>query len=146
MSGYDCECGTSVTEFWFEETRTARKEHECGECKTIIPVGTRYSRTVGKDSDWGFWSFIMCLDCQELWNQLHNAYDEAQQELCRCFGKLEELCHEALDLDTKCYPFVQRLVKKGFLNEDDICPGSTLREEWFNLRYNDPRQVVLEFT
>lgn len=137
MSERGCDCETSVTKFWREERRTARKEHECGECNAIIPIGTRYLRTVGR-ADWGFWSFVMCLDCHELWGELYGVYGEAREELCQCLGRLQELCHEALDLDTKCYPFVQRLVQKGFLDEEDACPGSTL-----TCAVYDPRQLEL---
>lgn len=135
----DCDCETHGPKFTYEERRTSRKERQCGECKAVISVGTRYLRLIGKDSDREFWSFVMCLDCNDLWDELYEVYAENGEKFCECLGKLQELCHEALDFDTQCYHFVQRLVEKGFLNEGDVCPGSTLTRVF----HADPDQLEL---
>ncbi len=51
----------------FERTETpvARKVYRCGECREPIPVGTRYSKTVGKwDGD--LLTLRQCLMCSEI--------------------------------------------------------------------------------
>ncbi len=53
------------TDFYTEKVVTARKAHECCECRDVIPVGARYERVVGKwDGDFG--TFETCLVCVEI--------------------------------------------------------------------------------
>lgn len=44
---------------------TARKEHRCGECDEIIPIGAKYERT---DGLWGcsWQTYKTCLSCVEI--------------------------------------------------------------------------------
>jgi len=139
----ECDCESSVTEFYRFEQRTARKQRECGECKAAIPIGTRCVYLVGKDSDWGFWDFVMCFECDELWMELGNVYYTATgKAFCRCLGKLHELIQEALDLEhIRCYPFIERLVKRGIITLEQACPGAALTIEVFH----DERQFELTF-
>jgi len=53
-------------EFIYEETRKARKEHNCCECGRIISRGEKYEHTTGK------WdridTFKTCIDCLSIRN------------------------------------------------------------------------------
>lgn len=68
MAGCDvCIGGYSdePAEFFHEENRKARKNHECSECGRIIKKGETYQRCTGKN-DGEFWDFVTCLLCAEI--------------------------------------------------------------------------------
>mgnify|MGYP001597593723 CR=1 FL=1 len=139
----DCGCETAMNEFWDEREQTARKPHECGECHVGIPVGARYAYLVGKDYGEDLWSFAMCLACRELWREFEAALeDNLSRDYCRCLGQLRELVVEAFSDDRiRCYPVLAKLVAKGWLDPEDVCPGA----EWL-VPFRDERQLKLALT
>lgn len=55
---------TKMIEFIHGEMHKARKEHYCEYCLSIISIGDKYKRTVGKDSG-EFFSYALCERCAE---------------------------------------------------------------------------------
>lgn len=53
----------------FSNTTTpkARKEHQCCECREVIPIGATYEKTVG-NWDGNFETYLTCLSCVEIRN------------------------------------------------------------------------------
>jgi hypothetical protein len=67
-------------EFCNEETRTARKEHKCSQCKNIIYPKEKYRYIVGKwngDLNW----FKRCFKCDELLKWVISETEEYQYAL-----------------------------------------------------------------
>lgn len=85
-----CYCDMSDgPEFYVEYERTARKEHHCYECESIIEKGEKYLICAGK-WDGEVRSYKICDFCQK-------AYSVALQDFseeCICFGHLWEVIAE----------------------------------------------------
>lgn len=98
-----------------QEERQARKDHQCGECGSIIPKGARYYYRCGKwQPDVGsayFWNTRTCLQCEEDWTEFCSILGQAEQSMC-CIqhGELATRISEALDYGwiEENHPLVQR--------------------------------------
>ena len=101
------ECGVSFgsdygddNELYVETWRTARKPHECGECKQTIQPRSRYLRVVGKN-DGRMWTFTLCEPC----NTILHEFTEGSWE----FGSLWENFEETWASGTPLQPCLNRL-------------------------------------
>ena len=74
---------------WSAYTRTARKEHECCECRETIQPGDTYHVFNGYYDCWLV--FKTCRKCQELRNGLRSRVDYPEEI---CFGDLHEWLRE----------------------------------------------------
>lgn len=111
----ECPCDHTYVVFSRQETRTARKEYQCGECGQAISNGARHFYWAGRvverfGSGDSFGSFRMCLQCQADWDTITELLPS--DELCLCYGELESNIDAALDGDhiTEDHPLVQRWV------------------------------------
>ena len=69
------------------KTPTARKEHQCCECPTVIKKGERYVRSSGLWED-DFLEFKQCQNCADIFNACTNEMrgdDNEPHFTCLCF-------------------------------------------------------------
>lgn len=103
---------------------TARKDHECCECKKTIKKGQRYQRFDGfwdsweKDIQSGYESYKTCLECELNWREILELLGE---ESSHVFSQLEETIKDAFNngLLNRKSPLVQKWLKT-FLKERDV--------------------------
>lgn len=74
-----------LPEFYEAIERTARKSHDCVECRTPIPPGEKYLRCVGKWS-FGLESYAQHAACAEACMFIR---DNLNSHECIAFGELE---------------------------------------------------------
>ncbi len=91
-------CNNDRPEFYEEERRVARKNHECQECHAEIPSGSKYLRWAGKIG-YEFISFKLCQRCEQNWEELSDAVYDAVGEACLCYGLLKDKISEAMEND-----------------------------------------------
>ncbi len=128
-----CSCEDSRSIFHHTEERRSRKIRKCEECRRWIPKGAKYLKMVGA-TQYGFWTFVMCLGCDEDWRQIRNVWYLARQELpCNCLGNLDHNVREAVDC--------------GFLEKHDPFAVKWLGspKERPVPQFNDEQQLVLTF-
>jgi hypothetical protein len=113
--------------------RRARKEHRCGECHHIIPVGATYVYYSGVsqgDGDWRryAWNFALCLSCDADWTTLGEVLYAATGEGGPCFGDLQRNVSEAFDLGylDEGHPLVERWLRDEEHEETPPVPESQL--------------------
>ncbi|QQG42559.1 MAG: hypothetical protein HYW15_03605 [Candidatus Giovannonibacteria bacterium] len=105
--------GCDPPEFYDIKTRTARKEHECGECHEAIAPGQKYIYWKGRFWN-GFLDFKLCLRCDGDWRLLTDAIDEEEFDMCIHYGKFQDQLEEALN--------------GGGIEADDLAEDDPLRE------------------
>jgi len=78
-----CSCDYYPQTVW-ETYPTARKEHKCIECGSVISKGEKYYRHAQVNED-GFFTCKMCMACKTV-------FDRALEgpHRCICFGELWE--------------------------------------------------------
>ena len=86
----------------FRTTRqyTARKEHECEECKGTIEPGSIYRYYSGKFGREDFFTFKMCMPCCSDWDAVLKIFDEnleSWEHVVEIFGMLEDAVSELFD-------------------------------------------------
>lgn len=55
-----------------KDTRAARKDHKCDECRRTIPRGATYHYVTGLfDGSW--WSVKVCARCDRAWTRAHDS-------------------------------------------------------------------------
>lgn len=83
---YDCYCDYEPAEFYStRRVKSARKQHQCIECRRTIKPGEGYDSTSGK-WDGHFETFLWCTNCAELceWARI------SVPCFCFCYGNLHE--------------------------------------------------------
>jgi hypothetical protein len=86
-----CDCDGPT--FSTTRTVTARKAHECVECRGTIALGDRYECTSGLWVDGGFLTFRTCLPCIEFRAELD----------CWIYGEVHQTRAELAE-DSRMFP------------------------------------------
>lgn len=112
----DGTCDVSIGEydgdaasFYHETTPKARKTHTCIECRETIPIGARYTKSVGK-WDGEFSTVRLCESCKEIgaefsnggswaygtiWDELETNWDDGAH-LQACLNRLTSVSAKEL--------------------------------------------------
>src|SRR4051812_13436472 len=89
----------ATTEFFYEETRKARKQHKCSECSGVIDVGKKYWRVGGK-CEGEIWRQSICGPCHEV-NRVFSC--GGYREFGNLWGNMEESVFPELTTSTDCF-------------------------------------------
>jgi len=114
----DCEGQRSLV--YRDKERTAKKEHECCECRASIKVGEKYLYSFGVWKDYHdsypyARSYKTCLGCKKDWSEILEVFHEnGEDDANIVFGSLSEAIQDAFDA--------------GFLEEED-----RLAKKWLNI-------------
>lgn len=91
-----------LIDFHTTKQYTARKEHECGECKEIIEPGSVYRYYNGEFGEADFFTFKMCMPCCGDWDAVLKIYGEnleSWKHVVKIFGMLGIAVRELFDAE-----------------------------------------------